>query len=766
MSTKMGLLKRLRLGMKLMGNMTDEEASILAKVVPGGYKTSPFRGAAGMLAAYSKSPWLRAVVGKLADAVGSTKWMLYSVTNPSGKHVKMPDLQARGVKPGNLDLPEGYDLVPVLDHPFLRLLNTANPMFPGSVGRAQTQIQLELTGEAHWILDPEFVGDRAVPERFWLIPSPWVRSMPSTASPYWDIKTPSWEGQLPPPAVFRFVTPDPVNPYSRGSGHMRAFGDEIDTDQYAAEYTKNWFLNSARPDLLITANDLDREDTKRMELSWLQSLQSFRKAHKPFFLPKKVDVHQLSPKFSEMEMRPLRSWERDVIVHGVGMPPEVLGIIENSNRATIEAADYMMAKYVTTPRLELQRTFMQYLLLPIYDDRLVLGYESPIQEDREYQLSVMKSNPPAYTVNDWKRQAGLEPVDDGDVYLLPFNLKVVETLTPTADPLEGKRKSLSNGDAVMPLPATCGHDHGGAAALRRHVGPTTAPRHIPRDKQVGGEHAVDLALELSAQMQKDVIAAFVELQNSLDINALMIAFEAGDIEAAMALITEADVAASLESARQTLREAVVLAGEGAAAELSTYLSESIAFSLTNPEAVAFLEEFGAEFVTNVTPTTRDAIRLALKDAYERGLTPAEAAKEVRKSIGLTEAMMEQKANLIRDMLEAGASQAEIETFIGKWTEQKIRERALLIAENELVEAGNAGQEMLWDQAAGEGYIDPATATRTWVTTQDDKTCTLCQPMDGMETGLYEPWQTGSGPVNTPNQIHIRCRCTEVLNVRR
>jgi len=766
MSSQLGLFKRLRLATKLLGQVSEDEQRILSKIIPGGYKTSPHRGVNGMLTAYSRSPWVRAVVGKIAESIGSTSWGLFAVKGSGGKFIKHNRLQAKGISRkdfalGNLDLDGGQELVPITDHPFLRLLNTANPLFPGSVGRAQTSISLELTGEAFWILDPEWQGGRAVPERFWLIPATWVRGMPSQEEPYWQISTPNWQGKLPVPAVFRFVTPDPVNPYGRGSAHLRAFGDEIDTDEYAAQYTKNWFLNSARPDLLITSNDLDPSDTARMETSWMQQVGSFMRAHKPMFLSKKVDVQILSSKFSDMEMRPLRAWERDIILHGIGMPPEILGIIENSNRATIEAADYLMAKYVLTPRLELQRTFLQYNLLPIYDDRLILGYESPVEEDAAYQLEVMKANPAAFTIAEWKQQAG-KPWDEKDeVYLLPFNVKVVSSLEPTVDPLaagvryQQRTPFLASGDGSEP---SCGctegiHSHG---ALPRSTEPILG-------KGVGGDQAVTAAMNYTEEMRKEIIRAFMALRNEVDLTELAAAFDSGNVNRVLALISEADIADSLEGSRQILKEALVSAGEAAAAELSTFLGETIAFSLINPNAVEFLETYGGAMVTNITPETMEAIRAALAEAYELGLTPAEAAKRIRDSIGLTADMERQRAKLIADMLDAGATQSEVDAFIADWTEAKIKWRANNIAQNELATASNQGQEMLWDQAAQEGYIDPKKATREWLTTGSDKVCPLCAPMNGALTRIGEPWQTQVGPVMTPNEIHVRCQCTEILN---
>jgi hypothetical protein len=791
----MGLFKRLRLATKLLGSITEEEAQMLAKVIPGGTKTSPYRGTQQMLTAYSRSPWVRAVIGKISDAIGSTKWALFAVKNPSGKFVKMSALQSKGIKVkdyslGNIDLPDGYEVTPILDHPFLRLLNTANPLFPGSVGRSQTQISMELTGEAHWILDPEWQGGRAVPERFWLIPSTWVRAMPYEGEPYWDIKTPSWEGKLPTPAIFRFATPDPVNPYGRGSAHMRAFGDEIDTDEYAAQYTKNWFLNNARPDLLITSEGLSKPDTERLELSWLQQTQSFRRAHKPFFLPKKVDITTLSPKFSDMEMRPLRSWERDVLVHGTGMPPEILGIIENSNRATIEAADYLMAKYVLVPRLELQRTFMQFLLLPIYDDRLILGYESPVQEDREYQLSVMKENPAAFKVADWKRQAGIETDESDEVYLHPFNLKVVASLEPTPAPAEIAARAArmpsersTEGECVNALGCTCGKTHAVPRSPDPYAKAISAvdivsgllesgsmKQIIPPgfSKQVGGPETTRLALNLSGQMQKELIEAWEALANQIDYRAMMDAFARGDLNAAMQVLNEADLAAELEIARQTLREAVVIVGEASAEELGAFLGESIAFDLTNPESVAFLSEFGGEMVTDVSDETYAALKRLLTQAYDEGMTSKEVAKLIEEHVGLTERDIKQRARLIAAMEEEGLSAAEIAAWDEKWTKAKIKYRAQVIADNELVDAGNQGQRRLWDQAQKDGLI-PKDTKKQWIVTPDEKLCQLCGPMSSPQpgisvVGINEAYQTPAGAVFIPSDIHVRCRCSERILV--
>jgi hypothetical protein len=208
------------------------------------------------------------------------------------------------------------------------------------------------------------------------------------------------------------------------------------------------------------------------------------------------------------------------------------------------------------------------------------------------------------------------------------------------------------------------------------------------------------------------------------------------------------------------------AGGAAAGELGEYLGIELSFELTNPAAVAELEAFGASMVTNVSDETVGALREWLSHVYREGITGKEAAMEIRGMVGLTERDIRTYFRVREAWIEEGITGQALEDRLNKWVMAKIRYRAQVIAENELNYAGNRGQEMLWDQAANEGFLDRATAIRVWIVTPDDRLCVLCQPMAGQETTLDGVWQTASGPVLTPQDIHVRCRCTEKIIVRR
>jgi hypothetical protein len=248
---------------------------------------------------------------------------------------------------------------------------------------------------------------------------------------------------------------------------MGSLSDELETDEHAAKHLKAWFRNRARPDILITAEGLRKEEVDRLEDSWLKKLSGTIGVNKPHFLNRKVDVNVLSQSFADMQLSQLRKDERDIIINTIGMPPEILGIIENSNRSTIDAADYMYAKYMQVPRLEFLRIMLQIHLIEKYDPRLILDYISPVMEDRDFELKVRQARPEAWDVDEYREMGGSSPLPNngGKIYIVPFNMTAVESLDDLAEATEPEPAAppLAPGAPPVPPPAA----------------PTPAPEDMP-----------------------------------------------------------------------------------------------------------------------------------------------------------------------------------------------------------------------------------------------------------------------------------------------
>lgn len=399
---------------------TDPVSGMFLGLYPGGSGPPPARGTHEILEAYNELPWLRAVVNKVSRSVASTGWHLYVVTD-KGKAIKAANVQYADFEARKRYLKQQGTIKEITDHPLLDLLNYGNRVMTGFTVRQLVQIYLDLTGEAFLLKERDKAG---IPVALLPIPPDWVISIPTEDRPYYRVSHRGFNEEIPERDVLYISEPNPVDPYGRGSGMARSLADELETDEYAAKHTKAWFYNRARPDVIISAEGLTPEDTRRLEQDWLNKNQGFWRVYKPYFLSKKVDVQTLNQTFENMQLVELRKYERDTIIHVYGVPPEILGIIESSNRSTIEASDYLFSRWVVQPRLELLRSYMQERLVPEFDDRLILEYDNPVPEDKEYALRVAQAAPWSLTVNEWRELGGHSKLTEanGDVYPLPYNM--------------------------------------------------------------------------------------------------------------------------------------------------------------------------------------------------------------------------------------------------------------------------------------------------------------------------------------------------------
>jgi phage portal protein BeeE len=275
-------------------------------------------------------------------------------------------------------------------------------------------VWLDLVGDAFYVKERNKLG---VPAALWPVPPHWVAETPTPQHPFYRVSWRGWQGAIPQTEMLWLSHPNPVNPYGRGSGVAKAIDDELQADEYAARHTLAYFRNSARPDLLVMPKEggyLDPDERDRLHTWWTDNLQGVWRRFKPLFLTRPMDVTVLQQSLRDMVLPELRQMERDLIVSVWGVTPEVIGIIGNSNRATIREARPLFATYCLTPRLERMREALQSRLVPEYDEALILDYDSVIPEDREFKLKAMQSFPWAWDGNEMRQLAGDSPEPEMD----------------------------------------------------------------------------------------------------------------------------------------------------------------------------------------------------------------------------------------------------------------------------------------------------------------------------------------------------------------
>jgi len=408
-----------------------QQAAMILSRIQGNQPSGdpPSRGASGMLESYSTMPWVRAVAGRVAGSMAAVEWRLYKAlpTKGSQRAIKAPDLQFSSYAERKSLIQqrrEAGELLAVPEHLLLTALTKGNGYHTGVALRRLTQLSLDLVGETFWLKARNALK---APVAFWPIPATWVQDTPTPAKPTFGISHRGWNEEIPQSEIAWLCDPNPADPYGRGVGYMHSLSDEAEIDEYAAKTARQLFFNRATPDFLVYPKgpegqtaEMSPTEVRRFETDWLNRLQGYWKSYKPYFLSREVGVYEFSKDMQALQLLPIRNQERDIIIQVFGVPPERFGILNNSNRSTIDASDLIYAKDVMVPRLEFWRSYLQERMVPEYDDRLILDYVTPVMEDRDFMLKAAQFAPWAMDGNEWRSIMGLAPKDEFDgVYFVP-----------------------------------------------------------------------------------------------------------------------------------------------------------------------------------------------------------------------------------------------------------------------------------------------------------------------------------------------------------
>jgi SPP1 gp7 family putative phage head morphogenesis protein len=293
-----------------------------------------------------------------------------------------------------------------------------------------------------------------------------------------------------------------------------------------------------------------------------------------------------------------------------------------------------------------------------------------------------------------------------------------------------------------------------------------------------------------SRIRRAVVSAVHTGQDALNVEAIELGFETNTPTLAEAAIFEASAVMGTIIAVEVLAEVRATFEAGANAALrSAQIAGSfraarnvklgaMSFSMTNPEAVRWLQEHGGELVTGITKTTQQAIARILIRSFREGIPTREAARLIRPLIGLTEGHADAVFNL-REAIRANpgkkiwAGRSPIRVprggatadFVARRSQQYasrlLNFRANMIARTEAITASNMGQQHLWQQAMEQGLIT-SEQTKEWIVTPDDRLCPICEELGG-EVQLVED----SFSVGVPSPpAHALCRCTMGLSSRR
>jgi hypothetical protein len=288
--------------------------------------------------------------------------------------------------------------------------------------------------------------------------------------------------------------------------------------------------------------------------------------------------------------------------------------------------------------------------------------------------------------------------------------------------------------------------------------------------------AEDEILAAADRMQPAIRRVFLdavaELQQSTPVNQIADLLEAGQVDAALALLPNL-TPEQLAPIRDTLYTATATTARFTTAALN------VEFALVNPRAVRFAEEQTGQLLQHITDSPSRAIR----DVIVRGQTDAvnvrSQAQQIRRIIGLSDRDARATNRFFFGSLQEGIREARVHELADRMGNRLLRARAENIARTETIKASNAGVRLGFETAKDQGLL-PDSARMVWIVTVDSRLCQLCAPMEGKTVLVGDPFQAdrkatsftvGTGDVvsvaDTDPMIpitvqqpplHNRCRC--------
>lgn len=279
-----------------------------------------------------------------------------------------------------------------------------------------------------------------------------------------------------------------------------------------------------------------------------------------------------------------------------------------------------------------------------------------------------------------------------------------------------------------------------------------------------------IADNMAGFVQADIVSGIKTFKDKRDFTDMLEALERGNRKGVFDSIPFGEFK-EIEGIRSLYEDTVAQASKRIKLTLPKVLQPKIRFDITNDRIVGLIDRNTAALVTNLKKQTekavRDAIKQTVKISFAEGLPPRKSAKLIKDVIGLNRPQERAVFNFRQGLVDAGFSGNALEQKVSKFAEQKLKERAILIARTETINAVNAGQQEVWNQAFEQDLIDENT-DKIWIVTPDDRLCPICAnpKVDGQRVNFKDDftiWLPVGGVLSNEVKVphptaHPDCRC--------
>jgi hypothetical protein len=261
--------------------------------------------------------------------------------------------------------------------------------------------------------------------------------------------------------VIQLKYPHPTDPY-RGLSAVQAILIDIDAARYSAEWSRNFFLNSAQPGGLVTfSKRLTDDEFTEFTDRWREQHQGVARGHRVGVLEQGATWQPNTYSMRDMQFGELRKVTSDMIRQGYRIHQAMLGNSDDVNRANAQTAEEVHVAWHEIPRLRRQRNVLNVPYLEMFagtGEGVEFEFDNPMPpsaNEANEELTV-KSAAVSLLI-----EAGFDAADACEVVGLPY-MRFTPPVVPqkTGNPPPTARPALPKPSQAQPdiTPTPTGHN--------------------------------------------------------------------------------------------------------------------------------------------------------------------------------------------------------------------------------------------------------------------------------------------------------------------
>jgi hypothetical protein len=276
-----------------------------------------------------------------------------------------------------------------------------------------------------------------------------------------------------------------------------------------------------------------------------------------------------------------------------------------------------------------------------------------------------------------------------------------------------------------------------------------AIRPLPGQRAIFAE-AARAQKEMANLIYKEILA----MRDQVDIGELARLIPSAQDEQIFASLNAIQVGNMSEALTEAIHAAALAGARTAAKEWGS----TVVVDMARPRIFDWVRNRTGELIKETRGTNLEAIRNTIGWGVENGIHPARLAQNIQQAIGLTGPGAEAVNRRRQSLIDQGVKPKQANSIADGYANKLVTQRAKVIAHHEGMSAINRGRQSLWESLVDSGAM-PADSKKRWVTSRDEATCPICQPLGYQkDIGIMDLFTTSRGEKIQGPPAHVGCRC--------